>query len=369
MAKDIPKGTDKDSNNKAAALKRGNNYVLAIAIDEYPEQPLNNCVRDMQEFSRILLQYQHFEESRFHYLVNSQATRMGVISKIRELNELLTVDDSLIVYFSGHGKIDDKLRGAGFWLTSGCNLKNYFIDGLSNTELLQYIKMSEARHIVLLVDSCFSGSLFYSSRDLKGAERLDELEKYDSRWAITAGHLEPVSDGPSGFHSPFAEHLIGFLKKTTHTDGMFSVSDLSKFLRRAVTANSRQSPDGRPLFDVGDEGGEFVFYLKGVDAPEITPKPAEIDLDNLSKSIVVEPIMVQEAVVDNTAIFNEIRELVAKANLEIALQKLVTVEKDAIVLLQSYNTAKRENMMGLLTHDEWFRRRNQISYSILEMLK
>lgn len=368
MAKDIQRGTDKDSSPKTATLKRGKNYVLAIAIDDYPEKPLNNCVRDMEEVSKALLQYQYFDENDFYYLVNSDATRAGVIAKIRDINAKITENDSLVLYFAGHGLIDKSVDGEGYWLTYGCNKQNYFSEGLSNIELLRYIKVLDARHILLLVDSCFSGALFYERKD--GDEvAFDEMEKYASRWAITAGHLEVVSDGQPGNHSPFAEKLISFLSRNDHRGGLFTASDLSKYIRRAVRANAAQSPDGRALFNVGDEGGEFVFYMKGVEAPEIAPKPVVINLQNPEKSVILESVTIAETAVDNTAIHNEIRDLVAKANLEIALQKLVMLDKEAIVLLQSYNTAKRENMMGLLTHDEWFRRRNQISYSILEMLK
>jgi hypothetical protein len=81
-----------------------------------------------------------------------------------------------------------------------------------------------------------------------------------------------------------------------------------------------------------------------------------------------ETVVVQETP-DHTALYTEIRNLVAKSNLEVALQKLVAINPDAIQFLQTYNAAKRENMMGLLTHDEWFRKRNQVSYNILEMIK
>jgi hypothetical protein len=30
----------------------------------------------------------------------------------------------------------------------------------------------------------------------------------------------------------------------------------------AVANNSEQTPEGNPLKDVGDEGGEFIFYRK-----------------------------------------------------------------------------------------------------------
>lgn len=35
---------------------------------------------------------------------------------------------------------------------------------------------------------------------------------------------------------------------------------MSGYIKRVVPRNSKQQPDGRPLYGVGDKGGEYVFY-------------------------------------------------------------------------------------------------------------
>jgi hypothetical protein len=150
------------------------------------------------------------------------------------------------------------------------------------------------------------------------------------------------------------------------------VSELAGFLKMSVPRNANQYPDGRPLQNAGDEGGEFVFYLKsGGTPPPIftsTPVTSVNNKDAGLESLAIETVVVQETP-DHTDLYTEIRNLVSKSNLEMALQKLVATNSDAIQLQQTYNAAKRENMMGLLTHDEWFKKRNQVSYNILEMIK
>ncbi len=374
MSKGNTKGTgfDEEEGTNGPDLQRGKNYVLAIAIDEYSDNPLYNCVQDMEVVTNALQLYHGFDSADITTMPNGTANRGAIIREIRNISNTLTEKDNFILYFSGHGIID-KIDKEGYWLVSGCDFNNYSTEGITNQEILRYVKTMKARHILLLVDSCFSGSLFYTTKS--GGDPVypvDVRERFPSRWAITAGRQEKVSDGEAGRHSPFAEKLIGYLQRGDHTEGRFSVSELAGFLKTSVPRNANQYPDGRPLQNAGDDGGEFVFYLKsgGTPPPIFTTAPATSvnNKDTGFESLMAETVVVQETP-DHTALYTEIRNLVAKSNLEVALQKLVAINPDAIQFLQTYNAAKRENMMGLLTHDEWFRKRNQVSYNILEMIK
>jgi hypothetical protein len=374
MSKENTKGTgfDEEEGTNSSDLQRGKNYVLAIAIDEYSDSQLYNCVKDMEVVTKELQRYHGFDSGDITTMPNGKANRGAVIREIRNLSNKLTEKDNFILYFSGHGIID-KIDKEGYWLVSGCDFNNYSTEGITNQDILRYVRTMKARHILLLVDSCFSGSLFYTTKS--GSDPtypVDVRERFPSRWAITAGRQEKVSDGEAGEHSPFAEKLISFLQRGDHTEGRFSVSELAGFLKTSVPRNANQYPDGRPLQNAGDDGGEFVFYLKGRGAPPpiftITPVTSVNNKDAGLESLAIETVLVQETP-DHTALYTEIRNLVSKSNLEMALQKLVATNSDAIQLLQTYNAAKRENMMGLLTHDEWFRKRNQVSYNILEMIK
>ena len=53
----------------------------------------------------------------------------------------------------------------------------------------------------MIVDSCFSGSLFMRFKSVGLAERLEHIP---SRWGLTAGRNEVVADGKMGNNSPFA---------------------------------------------------------------------------------------------------------------------------------------------------------------------
>ena len=89
---------------------------------------------------------------------------------------------------------------------------------------------------------------------------MNNVEQFKSRWGLTAGRLEAVSDGSKGQNSPFAGFFLNYLK--SNSKDKFTMSDLVNYVKNAVANNAEQTPQGAPLKNVGDEGGEFVFYLK-----------------------------------------------------------------------------------------------------------
>jgi hypothetical protein len=48
---------------------------------------------------------------------------------------------------------------------------------------------------------------------------------------------------------------------------MVWVSDMFNHIKRVVANNANQIPRGEPWPDVGDQGGEFIFRVKGYNAP------------------------------------------------------------------------------------------------------
>lgn len=238
---------------KQARSHNGKNYLLAIGIDQYEHWPaLHNAVRDAKDLVRILTTQYQFEQEHIHELYDSDATEGKIYDAIRDLKKKMTEQDSLLVYYSGHGHYD-KDFGHGHWVPVGAHVGNedrY----ISNANILTYINALEAHHILMIVDSCFSGSLVVPNRSFI----VDE--NYRSRRILSSGRMEVVSDGRPGENSPFAGMLLTRLKR--NTDASVTTTDLIQYVKKTIVGKSRQSPvDGR-IQNSQDEGGEFVFHLK-----------------------------------------------------------------------------------------------------------
>lgn len=236
-----------------ATPKVRKNHLLAICIDEYENCPeLYNCVKDGESFIQLVQQHFRFLHENIQFISNKKATQANIIKAFRQIAASFTEEDNLIVYYSGHG-LYDKVLDEGYWIPVDAEMGNNG-DYISNAEIIKFLKAIKAHHIVLIIDSCFSGTL----AQYKNLEGLERAEEFPSRWLLTSGRQEPVLDGKPGDHSPFAEGILDYLKR--HKKDNVLISNLIQYVKTAVARNVEQIPLGSPLHGVGDKGGEFVFH-------------------------------------------------------------------------------------------------------------
>ncbi|MCB9285470.1 MAG: caspase family protein [Lewinellaceae bacterium] len=248
---------------------RGTNYLLVIGIDNYQHFPhLQNAVRDARTFATLLQDRYQFEVENTEVLFNEDATERQLLFKLRDLARLITPDDNLVIYFSGHGEYDEVLK-EGYWIPVDAE-PDALEDFIPNSKIHTVLNAIQSRHTFLIVDSCFSGTLFMQFRSGAGGDRLESLP---SRWGLTSGRNEVVPDGPSGTHSPFAESL---LKQLNLNQGNLGVGELCQRVVESVAGRSQQIPRGEPLRVNGHEGGQFFFHLRQQQpVPDTSPTPAQ----------------------------------------------------------------------------------------------
>ncbi|MEL7220427.1 MAG: SUMF1/EgtB/PvdO family nonheme iron enzyme [Bacteroidota bacterium] len=240
----------------------GVNHLLAIGIDDYDNvAKLSNAVRDAKAFVQIMQDKYEFSPENIYTLYDKDACKHKITETFRSLiDKVDKVKDNLIIYFSGHGMYDQVLK-EGYWVPADAKYKAE-VDYISYSYIKKVIKAIPSHHTVMIVDSCYSGSVLMGSRDL-AAER---VERDPSRWMLASGRNEVVPDGVIGGNSPFAENLLSILDR--YSDKGLRIGTLIEKLTTAVSYNSKQTPIGRPMYEVGDQGGEFFFH------PKQTPEKA-----------------------------------------------------------------------------------------------
>ncbi len=244
---------------KAVSFKT-NYYALVIGNNDYRQLPkLKTAVSDAKEIGRILT-----EKYRFRVKVLTNATRKDILNAVNEYRKSLNENDSFLVYYAGHGEYD-KTAEKGYWLPVDAEKDNP-TDWIMAEDITSNIKRISAKHVLVVADSCYSGTLTRSTGvDLgKKGERASFLAKMmerPSRTLMASGGNEPVADaGGRGNHSVFASAFLTALNDADKN--IFTAEELFHGRVKAIVAGrSEQVPQYSDLRNSGHEGGDFVFQL------------------------------------------------------------------------------------------------------------
>ena len=122
-----------------------------------------------------------------------------------------------------------------------------------------------AKHVMVVADSCYSGTLSGSSI----SPLPDEVENEDilftsrvkARTVLTSGGLQPILDSGGNGHSIFAS---AFLDVLNENDGVMEGYRLYKALSQQVSLRSslaglKQVPEYSAIKHAGHEGSEYYF--------------------------------------------------------------------------------------------------------------
>ncbi len=247
---------------------KGEQWVLTIGIDSYLSWPrLKTATNDAKALKKVLLERYHVEPSHVIELYDENATRKNILGTLRDLTRKVKPEDSLLIYYAGHGHIDS-ITKKGSWIPveSGTDDPGAWI---SNQDIKDYLNIDaiKAKHVLLVSDSCFSGDFFRGTRgaipDVTDTV-IKKAYQLSSRQAITSGGLEPVSDAGFGGNSVFSHFLVAALKNNTNP--YLIPSELFPSIKSGVAQNAEQFPQMGSLYGVGgQDGGELVLFLKQED--------------------------------------------------------------------------------------------------------
>lgn len=232
--------------------------ALIIGINVYKDNKIPNlktAVKDANTIAKVLKDKYGFNTE---LLLDRKATREAKYNSLRRLAASTKPDDSVLIYFAGHGDLD-RLYNEGWWIpadAAGGKPVTY----LNNFRVQRAMRNMEARHVLLISDSCNSGTLFGEGRRLPPViDNKYYLTLYNekSRWGMTPGNKEPVSDTGSEGHSVFAYQLLKELKQNDKP--FINIQEVYTRIAPIISNNSEQTPICRPIRNTGDQGGEFVF--------------------------------------------------------------------------------------------------------------
>lgn len=236
-------------------LPTGQYRALLIANQSYQYWgDLQTPVSDINSIGKRLLNDYSFEVEMLQ-----DASRKEILSKIYELGSKSEFNDHVLIYYAGHGIVDLDTN-EGYWIPAQAD-QSFRPDWVSNSEIKTALKSIKAKHLLVMADSCYSGTLVRSGSALSdniSGPVIERLFSKKARVAITSGGNEPVVDkvGNSN-NSIFAQAFISALDE--NFEKFVPASVFFQKIREQVTQNANQTPLYSNIAELSDDGGEFVF--------------------------------------------------------------------------------------------------------------
>ena len=248
----------KDDNlNFKEKLDLGNNIALLIGINNYEQlSPLQTPIRDVLKIGGILRDKYDFKIDNLE-----NPTRAQILKKLNYYKGILESDDNFFIYYAGHGIYEED---EGFWLPKDADREDD-TNWISNNYLKRKLKTYKSTNILVMADSCFSGSLTrgINFKNIEGSEEnpYEIFLNTKSRIVISSGSNEPVFDGGGGGNSIFARVLIDTLNnyKKPFTSMKLYDDIRQKVMQSSIEMGDPQTPLYGTLLSSGHKGPDFVF--------------------------------------------------------------------------------------------------------------
>lgn len=246
----------------------GNYHALLIGNKDYRYWPrLDTPENDTRKTADLLARRYGFKSK---VIVN--ATRYDILKVLNDLRKELTEKDNLLIYYAGHGHLDEKIS-RGYWVPTDGEVDSNanWISTIAITDILSTIM---AKHILVVADTCYSGALTRSSLarlevGMSNEARYNWLKimaEKRSRTVLTSGDLKPVLDSGAGQHSIFAKAFIDVLQENMEIiEGQRLYQQISARVAYAAAAVMtdagpvEQVPQYAPIQYAGHESGDFLF--------------------------------------------------------------------------------------------------------------
>ena len=262
----VPETTPAPPRATLPPIEFGDYHALVIGNNAYSFLPqLDTAVADAEAVAEILGAKYGFEVTLLR-----DATRYQILSALNQFRANLTEDDNLLVYYAGHGTLDEA-NNRGNWLPIDAEAENS-ANWISNVSITDILNAMSAKHILVVADSCYSGALTRTALaqlDPGMSERerhkwLTTAADLRSRTALTSGGLAPTLDGGGGGHSVFAR---AFLDALAANDRLLEGQQLHREIAGGVIGAAeqvrfQQIPEYAPINHTGHVGGDFLFVPK-----------------------------------------------------------------------------------------------------------
>jgi len=177
-------------------------YFIGIGIDRYSKyssfRDLNYCVKDIRDLAAAFKE-KYKGDLVTDTLLNYTASKENILALRQKLLQT-SVDDRVIISFSGHGMIDPGDHDKFYFVTGRTDIANPSANGISYDQLEELLDSIPARKKLMLLDACHSGEsdedqIAKGENIIPGTKRGND--EYNTTNESSVQIIDVNKDGPS----------------------------------------------------------------------------------------------------------------------------------------------------------------------------
>jgi hypothetical protein len=262
-------------------------YALVIGVSNYEKWPkLPYATKDAKDVADKLRKIGF----RVQLILDPSSSELKT-----SLNKLVYETGSeknraILIYYAGHGETETLADNTkmGYIIPRDCPLLKkeplgFAAHAISMKDIESVSLRIKSKHVIMLFDSCFSGSLFSLVRALP--ENITEKSSLPVRQFITAGNEDEQVPDKSMFKRTFLIGLEGDADLTG--DGYITGSELGMFLSEKVVNYTRgkQHPQYGKINNPDLDRGDFIFAPAKTAPESESPKYTSLKEDKKIKKV------------------------------------------------------------------------------------
>jgi hypothetical protein len=252
----------------------GDMYALVVGVSDYKNNGISGLklsAKDAQDVAEFFRQQSGlFNETHVKLLTNEKATKAAVEKELYYGLRRAGKDDTVALFFSGHGAEDPYMPGKYFFLTHDSDPENLHATAVKMSGL-EFLRAMDARRVLLVADSCHAGG--FSSMKTKTAapalkKFLVEFAKSSGRVVITSSRPDQVSLEMAGIdNSVFTHFLLKGLRGASDKDqdGVVTLEEVYQYVYHKTTDETNGVQ--HPQFE-GSLVGKFPLSIRSGFKPD-----------------------------------------------------------------------------------------------------
>lgn len=232
---------------RVAYLIGNNNYQAGIPALETPQA-------DVEAIGKLLK-----EKAGYDVKIVANASKADIIRTLQLAAKTTGQHQSVMVMYAGHGYQIEETR-QGYWIPVDAkpdDPKGW----VSNSDITKLLTAIPAKQVILVSDSCYSGTLAKEQAlEVDATTSRQQLLARRSVLALTSGGEEPVSDEGREGHSIFAATLLDQLADVA---GPTTIGRLFEKIKSEISRDYPQVPQLGAVTSAGHaSGGDYLIDIK-----------------------------------------------------------------------------------------------------------